>query len=401
LAEAGANSGNATLQRDAIGEYRAILKDTPDDVTAQLGLARVLSYRGNYSEAQTAANTILASDPKNAEALVIRADARRFAGNAFDARSDYKAAKSIGGYNDAVADSIKTGLVTTNKATSPSVGVSFSHYDDSNGVKLNSFGATGVLRFKPLTIGAIVERGRFQQGNFPRRDRNTVGLLLARRFGAFSAQLIVSQLKYSGLDSKTLYNLDIRRDFNPRKSVALNISRRDIYETNLAVTRGITANIINASFAVPVGKRFDLNAAATYYRYSDDNSRITLAPSLMFRFKPTNPTFRVGVGLLYDDTDEARNAPFVYYTPQSFNSAAILADYIVATGSTRYGISAAVPVTGSTGLNGINRPADTLFGFLERDLGGNSDFFVRGGIVKAREGVFDSNQVSAGFNLYF
>ncbi len=401
LAEAGANSGNATLQRDAIGEYRTVLKDNPDNLNAQLGLARVLSYRGNYAEAQTLLQTVLATTPDNADARVALADTQRFAGKPFDAKKNYQMVTGAAGATPSILASARTGLGAVKRQTSPSIGVSGSYYDDTNGVRLRSVGENAILRTRALTIGVLADQGRFHQANLAERNRTNIGILLARQFGPFAAQLIVSRLKYSGVSEKTLYNLSLNRDFSPRKHFNLSLSRRDIFESDLAVGSGITANIVNLTGTIPLGKRLDFDGTATYYRYSDSNSRVTLSPSLMFRFSPTNPSLRVGVGYIYDNTDQTRNAPFVYYTPQDFNAAAILADYIVTTGKTRYGISGAVPLTGSTGTNGINRPADTLFGFFERDLGNNLDFNIRGGIVRVPDSDFRSNQVSGGFNLYF
>ncbi len=402
LAEAGANSGNATLQRDAIGEYRSILKTNPDNLNAQLGLARVLSYRGQNAEAERILKTVLRANPGNSEALVALGDAQRFAGAPFAAKASYKGAERVGNASAATLTSARNGLRAVNRATTPSIGVFGSYYHDTNGVRLRSVGENAILRTSALTIGVLADQGRFRQGNRASRNRSDYGLLLARGFGPFAAQLIVSRLKYTGVKEKTLFDLSLNRDFSPRRRVNFDIARRDVFETDLAVGRGITADIYNVSASTPLGSRFDLDGTATYYNYSDNNSRYTLSPALMFRFAPTNPTLRVGVGYTYDNTRQRRDSPFVYYTPQNFNAAAILADYIVTQGATRYGLSGAVPLTKSTGNNNIDRPADTLFGFLERDLGDNLDFNVRGGIVRVpRRGGYRSDQVSAGVNLHF
>ncbi len=401
LAEAGANSGKAVLQRDAISEYRAILKDNPDNLNAQLGLARVLSYRGQNAEAQGVLNTILASNPGNVDARIALADTQRFSGDAFGAQKNLQLAQQTTGLSASQQASIGTGLGSLNRATSPSLGVSGDYYSDSNGVRLRRVNESAILRTRALTIGVLANQGRFRQNNLAERNRREIGILLARRFGPFAAQLIVSRLKYSGVNEKTLFSLGLNRDFSPRRRINISYSRRDIFETDLAVGSGITANILNVSGSTPLGARLDLDATATYYRYSDDNSRLTLSPALMFRFRPTNPTLRVGLGYTYDNTDQRRDAPFVYYTPQNFNAAAILADYIVATGRTRYGVSGAVPLTGQTGQNGINRPANTLFGFFERDFSDNLTFNIRGGIVRVPNGAFRSDQISGGLDFSF
>ncbi len=395
LAEAGANSGNATLQRDAIGEYRQVLGADPNNLNAQLGLARALSYRGQYGESKAIFERILAANPNNNEARLALADTERFAGDPFAAKADLqKLAKT-----DPAAAA--PGLASVRRATSPSIGVNGSYYSDSNGVRLSSVGENAILRTRLLTIGILASQGKFRQTGSAQRNRNTLGLLLARRFGPFQAQLILSRLKYTGVSGKTLYDFALGRDFNTRSRLGLSVARRDIFESELAVASGITADTVSARYTFPLGARLDLETQAAYINYSDNNSRVTVSPSLFFRFRPTNPTLRVGVGYTYDNTRQTRDAPFVYYTPQNFNAASILADYVVAQGPTRFNISGGYPLTTSTGGHGLNRPAATLFGSLERDLSDNFDVFIRGGIVRVPNGSFHSEQVSGGLNLSF
>ena len=59
----------------------------------------------------------------------------------------------------------------------------------------------------------------------------------------------------------------------------------------------------------------------------------------------------------------------------------------------------ACPFNSSTGINGINRPADTLFGFISRDVGNSLELFANGGIVRSPD--FRSDQVTGGVNLWF
>jgi hypothetical protein len=56
-------------------------------------------------------------------------------------------------------------------------------------------------------------------------------------------------------------------------------------------------------------------------------------------------------------------------------------------------------LTNSTGDGGVNRPADTLFGFLQHDLNNSLGLFASGGIV--RSPTFDSDQISGGVDLRF
>jgi hypothetical protein len=262
-------------------------------------------------------------------------------------------------------------------------------------VRLRSYNFGPTLRTRSLVIGIIAEEGRFSQ-NGVSRDRSNIGVSLARNIGPFQASLAVSRVKYSGFEGHTLFDLNLVRPLGPRKSYSLGVARNDIFESNAAVAAGITATSYLAGFTYPLASHWDLQGQATYYRYSDDNSRVTLAPQVYYRFRPTNPSLRVGLGYTYDNTDNARTA---YYTPQNFDATSLLADYVVDAGLTRYGIFGAKSLTGATGAGNINRPADTLFGFFQRDLNNSLGLFASGGIVSAPG--FHSKQIAGGVNLLF
>ena len=395
LAETGTNSGNADLLRDAIADYRQILQTEPSNITAQIGLGRALSYRGNYGESKKLLGTVLASNPGNTDARYALAETQRFSGNAFDAKKNYEQVLATQPANAQA----RAGLRAARRETAPRVTVGGSYYTDTNGVRLRSVNYGGTLPTRVGTIGVIAERGRFSQ-NGVERDRKALSLLLARAFGPVQARLILTRLRYDGAPNRTLYDLLLSNTRGPRQRYFAGIARRDIFESDAAVAAGITATLYRAGFTQPLGNKFDLEAQVTGYRYSDSNSRITLQPSIYYRFKPTNPSLRVGVGYVYDNTKEQRNGPpFLYYTPQGFNSASLLADYIVDQGPTRYGVSGSYALTGETGNNGLNRPADTLFGFLQQDLSDSLELFAEGGIVRAA--AFRSNQISGGVNLRF
>ena len=394
LAEAGANSGNPTFQREGIVQYRSILASDPSNVSARVGLGRALSYAGNYSESTTVLNGVLTTNPNNAEARYALAEVQRFQGRNFDARDNYKQVLTLQPNNSQA----QANLGDVSRLTSSTAGISFSRYSDSNGVRLKSFNFGPTLRTRGGTIGIIAERGTFEQ-NGVERDRRNTGILLGRQFGPVQASLALSRLKYEGARSRTLFDLFLQTTPGPRRRLFAGVGRRDIYESDTAVTNSVVATIYRAGFTQPLGQRFDLEGQAIYYDYSDDNSRITLLPSLFYRFRPTNPTLRIGIGGAYDNSDEQRNEPvFVYYAPQDFKAASLLADYVVDQGRTRYGISAAKALTGRTGDNNANRPADTLFGFVEQDFGAFT-VFANGGVVRTPD--FDSNQFTVGGNFRF
>jgi tetratricopeptide (TPR) repeat protein len=392
LAEVGTNSGDPTLLRDAVADYRQILATEPSNVTAQIGLGRALSYRGNYGESKRVLNTVLATTPGNTDARYALAETQRFSGNPFDAQKNYQQVLKTQPTNRQA----RSGLRAARRETAPRVTVGGSYYSDTNGVRLRSFNYGATVPTRLATIGVISERGRFSQ-NGVERDRNALSLLLARSFGPVQARLILSKLRYDGAPRRSLYDLLLNKVRGPRERYFLGVTKRDIFESDPAVAQGITATLYRAGFTYPLSRRFDLEGQITRYRYSDSNNRTTIQPSLFYRLRPTNPSLRVGLGYMYDDSDELRT---IYYSPQSFNATSILADYVVDVGgSTRYGISGAYALTNSTGDDGLNRPADTLFGFLQQDLGDNLELFAQGGIV--RSPTFRSNQISGGVNLRF
>lgn len=391
LAEVGTNSGDPTLLRDAVADYRQILSTEPSNVTAQIGLGRALSYRGNYRESKQVLNTILATTPDNTEARYALAETQRFSGNSFDAVGNYRQVLKAQPTNTQA----RAGLREARRATAPLATVGGSYYTDTNGVRLRSVNYGFTLPTRAATIGVIAERGRFSQ-NGVERDRNALSLLLARAFGPVQARLVLSRLRYDGAPRRTLYDFLLNNVRGPRERYYAGVTRRDIFESDAAVAAGITATLYRAGFAYPLGRKFDLETQLTRYRYSDSNTRTQIQPSLLYRFRPTNPSLRVGLTYMWDDT---RNFTPFYYSPQNFSAASILADYVVDQGSTRYGITGTYALSNSAGDNGLNRPADTLFGYLQQDLSDNFELFASGGIVRAP--TFRSNLISGGVNLRF
>ena len=391
FAEVGTNSGNPQLRAAAITEYRRLIAADASNVPARIGLGRALSYQGQNKEAGQILNAVLQANPGNTEARLALAESQRFGGNPFGARDNYKTLLST----DPTNAGALAGLGATKRATSPSIGVSGSFYNDTNGVRLRSLNFGPTIRTRGGVIGVIAERGRFRQGPY-RADRNNYGAFIGKNFGPIQANLAVSSLKYSGAPSRFLYDLSLLNASNERRRYFLGTGRRDVYESAQAVVQGITATTYRAGFTYPLARKLDLEATGVYYSYSDSNSRYSLLPAVYYRLRPTNPSLRLGVGYTYDDTRNLRN---IYYTPQNYSAFAGLADYSKTTGKTRYGINAAVPFTNSTGRGGINRPADTLFGFINRDIGNSLELFANGGIVRSPD--FHSDQVTFGGNLWF
>ncbi len=391
FAEVGTNSGNRGLRNGAIAEYQRIITADSTNVPARVGLARALSYNGQFKQAEGALNPILAADPKNTDARIALADAQRFGGKPFAARDNYKEVLAADPNNVGA----QNGLNETRRATRPSIGISGSFYNDTNGVRLKSVNYGGALRTRGGVIGVIAEQGRFEQGPY-RANRSNIGVSYGKSFGPIQAVAAISRLKYSGVGEKFLYDLSLVNSSVERRRYFLGTGRRDVYESAQAVAQGITATTYRGGFNVPVGNKLDFELQGVYYRYSDDNSRYSILPALYYRLRPTNPSLRVGLGYAYDDTKNLRN---IYYTPQGYSAFSVLVDYSNNIGKTRYGFNAGVPLTSATGTNGVNRPSDTLFGYISRDLGNSLEVFANGGIVRSPD--FKSDQINFGGNLWF
>ena len=350
-----------------------------------------MSYQGDTREASQLLDGVLASNPGNSEARLALGETQRFAGRPFDARDTYNQVLTTDPANAAARE----GLEATRRATSPSIGVSGSYYSDTNGVRLRSINAGPTFRSRAGIIGLIAERGRFEQGPFE-TTRSNYGAFFSKALGATTFSLAGSRLKYDGAPERFLYDVSLLNTGGPRRRTFAGIGRRAVYESAQAVVQGITATTYRVGFTAPLAPRIDLEGQAVYYDYSDDNSRISLLPSIYYRFRATNPSLRVGLGYSYDDSRKPSN---IYYAPQNFNALTALADYTRDIGRTRYGFNGSVPLTGDTGAGGVNRPADTLFGFIAHDLSPSLEVFANGGIVRSDD--FRSDQVTGGVNLWF
>jgi hypothetical protein len=351
----------------------------------------VYSYSGRYKEAETTLNEILRRYPDNTEARYALAESQRFAGDSFDSRQNYERVLQREPQNIGA----QAGLASVRRSTAPSITASIDRYSDSNNVRVHGYSIGGQVPTRAGTIGLTMQNGTFEDEGIKLR-RRALTLLLARRFGPLQARLLLSRVNYNNAPDKNLYDLNLQRSFGARKRIYVTLAKRDVIESIEAVQGGITAQTYQIGGEYPLGRHFDFEMDVTHYRYSDDNSRTTIAPSLYYRFKPTNPTLRLGIGYRNDNSRETGRP---YYTPQDYKAFTLLADYSRDSGKFQYGVSASHPLTGSTGAGGANRPADTLFGFATYELSDLVDLFLNGGVVRSPN--FDSNAFTAGATVRF
>jgi tetratricopeptide (TPR) repeat protein len=391
LAETLSNSGNNAYRRQAVAQYQTIMRTNPDNVNARIGLGRVYSYSGQYKQAESTLNEVLKSYPDNTEARYALAESQRFAGKDFDARENYERVLKLEPQNTGA----RVGLATVRRSTAPSVTASLNRYSDTNDVRVRGYSIGGQVPTRAGTIGLTGDNGTFEDNGIELR-RRALTLLLAHRFGPLQARLLLSRVNYSGAPDKNLYDLNLQRSYGARKRIYVTLAKRDVIESIEAVQAGITAQTYQIGGEYPLGNHVDLDLDITHYRYSDNNNRTTIAPSIYYRFKATNPSFRLGLGYRRDNSRETGRP---YYTPQDYSAFVALADYVKDTGRWQYGVFGSHPLTSSTGADGNNRPADTLFGFVTYELTDLVDLFLNGGVVRSPN--FDSNQFTTGATVRF
>ena len=396
LAEALTNSGDRTLREEAIGHYNTLLVADPNNMDARLGLGRVLSYQGRTREAQAELQRVIAARPNDPEAYYALAETQRYS-HPFDAKANYEKALQLGtkGYN---ASRASLALSALRRQTRPSLDLSYRHYSDSNGVRLTEYGGGPIIRTRAGDIGASFLNGTYTDDGISQSRRN-MSLLLARNFGSISARLILQRVDYGNAPDRNLFDLMLEKARGDRKRFWANVGRDEVIESLGATNAGITRQVYRAGVEWPLAAHIDAALEGRYFRYSDGNNRTTLRPSIYYRLKANSPSLRFGIGYVRDNTKFLPPPATFYYAPQDYNTFVALADYVKTIGRTRYGVFLAHPLSNSTGVGGINRPADTLFGFLSHDLSDVLQLYVNGGIVRGPN--YDSNDITGGLRYWF
>ncbi len=398
FAEAETNSGERSLREDAIKQYTQLKNDpnNPNSLDARFGLGRVLGYQGRTREAEAELNAVIAARPGDPGAYYALAEVQRYT-KPFDAKDNYQKAVQLSQRGYAQQRALSA-LRELRRETGPSLDLSARRYTDTNNVRLTEYGGGPTFRTRAGTIGVYARDGRYEDEGFW-QSRRSYSLMLGRNFGSVQARLLLSRVQYAIAPDRTLYDLMIEKSSGFRKRYYMNLARREIIESLGATNAGITARVLTAGIEWPLASHFDASLEGRHYKYSDGNNRTTLSPALYYRLRPTNPSLRIGIGYTRDDTRFLAPPATFYYTPQQYKTFAVLADYVKTQGRTRYGIFASHPLSDSAGLGGINRPSDTLFGFVQHDLTDLIRLFIEGGIVRGPS--FDSNDITGGISIGF
>jgi hypothetical protein len=141
--------------------------------------------------------------------------------------------------------------------------------------------------------------------------------------------------------------------------------------------------------------RFRLEGEVSRLNYTDGNRAHCVRCQPDVSSTHTQPVLRVGLGYRRDDT---RFRSPLYYTPQDFNALSVLADYAYNRGRLRYGLTAGYPISGR-GDDADNRPAKTLFGYVDYEASDIVTLFLNGGVVDAPN--FESRDITLGGTLFF
>lgn len=396
-AEALTNSGQRSMRDEAIAQYRTILQSDPQNVDARFGLGRALGYQGRTREAEAELRQVIAARPQDADAYFALGEAQRYT-KPFDAKDSFERALKLGpqGIN---ARRASLALRDLRHETRPSFTISGRRYSDSNNVRLTEVGGGPTIRTRAGSIGVYGLTGRYQDEGLWQR-RTDYGITLGKDFGSVRARLLLHRVQYAIAPDRTLFDLNFEKSPTERKRYYLTLAKREIIESLGATNAGITARTYIAGAQWPMGNHIDLSLEGRFYQYSvGNNRRGTISPAIHYRFKPTTPTLRLGLGYTYDDTRFLAPPATFFYTPQRYSVFSLLADYVKTRGRSRFGVYAAHPLSNSTGFNGVNRPADTLFGYWQYDLNELMQLFVQGGIVRGPS--FDSNDIAGGVNIWF
>ncbi len=302
--------------------------------------------------------------------------------------------------DNSTAARAREGLSALRRQTSPSITISGRNYRDSNGVRIRSFLLGPTFRLRAGTFGITGETGTYEDEGVSFR-RRAINLLVARRLnvlGGLQARLLVNRVNYSNAPSRSLFDLLLQRSVSPRQRYFVNLARREIVESLGAVQGRILARELRAGADYPLGRRFDLELAASLLDYSDGNNRTTLNAAVLYRLRATNPVLRIGLSA---ETDDTRFETPLYYTPQGQRSLRLVADYTFGGARLNYGLSAGVPLYRTEDDEGADNRggARTLFGFINYDINEAIQLFLNGGFVDAED--YNSTDFNLGATYFF
>ena len=321
-------SGN---QKVAGEIYEQLLKERPNDVDLQTGLANTLAWSGWSREAEAQYESILRSKP-SPDAELGLAEIYRGDGRWDDAEKRYnnvlKARR-----NDPWAI---RGLNELRRSTMVTLKVWPGFFRDSTDFDRDTYGArVDLLQRRRLSIRTGLVRSRYEQANGEQIYRTTLPLQGTLKVGPmFSLSAGISRNNYTEApDTTSFFVHGLLAPGGDRVRIRLGFDRYDLIDgadpleeylynqaKSIEVARQkIHVDEVRAGIFLRFTGRLTLDADLARGEYSDDNLRTMSYSRLSYRL-PTKPRIDLYGAFYYQNVDD--RSP-LYWDPSNFQSYAL------------------------------------------------------------------------------
>ncbi len=336
---------------EAIAEFRALVKEDPDNDAARIHLARTLSWSGAFDESLSEIEPVLKRNPDSRDALLIKADDLRWKGKTgdalplyrsildkeedFDARLGYTRALFDRGDEAAARESmalLKPAYpyqenelkklqeeINRPKPAQPVQGeVKFTHYRDSDGNDVNRYMAS--FGFSAMGSKNLVSYIHTEAHDYTRRNGadmvfGEARMPVAGRIGAGAGVGIISYQGNGGGDFLFgRLNADVEL---PWASAGLSLSNEPVTDTAQLIENRIRVTTTRIFLSRGLTDRLFLYGSYGYADYSDSNSShdFLLSPRFTLRENP-----RVNIGYRFRYLNFDRQSFGGYFDPNDFFS---------------------------------------------------------------------------------
>lgn len=335
--------------KEAIAELRGVLAEDPSNLDARVHLAQALSWAGELTEAITEADRILKESPGNREALLVKANALRWKGDAaasiplyrrlleekeeFDARLGLSFALLEAGKIKAARESGKLlkpeqpsqekdaqgFLQTLKRTTSPSIGLRYNHYEDSDGNIVNRY-----LLLHGFWLENWRVEVRFQHTDAQERSLDVRAEDLAVR-GSFQvtdwlkvrAGVGVTQLGDGNVSHVPTGHIGAEAKVF-RGTVGAGVSREAFTELARIIENEIKVVDTQVFASQQLTDRLSLYGEYHYKHFSDENRSNELAVAPRYVIYAGNPEISIGYKFSFIDFDRQTGSGF--FDPQGYKA---------------------------------------------------------------------------------
>ncbi len=337
---------------EATAEFRAILKDDPNNNEARTHLARALSWQGRFDESLAEIEMVLSQDPGNRDALLIKANDLRWKGETdkalplyrsvlekqedFDARLGYTHALFAGGDEKAARESLallkpvypyqekelrklKEDMTRPKPARQTRADVKFSHYRDTDGNDVDRYAASydfPAENWKNLFVYIHTEAHDHTR-------RNSTNRFSGETRVPITGQLVMGAglgvIRYQNDDNSDFLLGHLKADLElSRGSAGITLAREPLDETAELIEKRIRFTTARAYYARGLTERFSFYGGYGYTDYSDENNSRNLLLSLRYLLVREKPRTSAGYRIRYLDFN--RQSFGGYFDPNRFLS---------------------------------------------------------------------------------